>query len=151
MTILALADEIYRELDSPSDLPMASIIYWLQNNIGQLNILIGTSVLYDLDTDEFIDELEVEEANIFKLLYLIKFYSQQIKASLGASAYDWSEVSEGDSRVRRVSKNEVAKTYKQMRDSYDIELMRLVHKYNLRQSAPESYDRTSLVTTDDLY
>ena len=86
-----------------------------------------------------------------KILYLIKHYSSKIKANLGASAYDWSELSEGDSKVRRVSRNEVAKTYKQVRDSFDVELMRLVNRYNKRQSSPVSYDRAELLISDEIY
>lgn len=146
-----LADEIHREIGSPTDLPVASVAYWVQNNIGQLNILIGSEVVYDVEINEFLPELSTEQANIFKNLYLVKHYSSQVKANLGAASYDWSEISEGDSKIRRVSKNEIAKTYKQMRDSADMELMRLVNRYNRRQSAPVSYDRADLVILDDIY
>ena len=38
--VVDIADEIHRELGSPSDLSISAISYWLRTNIGQLNNLI---------------------------------------------------------------------------------------------------------------
>jgi hypothetical protein len=151
MTLLDLADEIYRELGEPSDLSIPQISYWLQNNIGQLNIMIASEIVYDEDAEEFDPELSVEQANIFKFLYLVKYTGSKMTSNLGAAAYDWSELSEGDTRIRRVSKNEIAKNYKQLRDSYYQELNKLVLLYKQNNTLPESYDRAEQIITDEPY
>ena len=38
--VVDIADEIHRELGSPSDLSISAISYWLRTNIGQLNNLL---------------------------------------------------------------------------------------------------------------
>jgi hypothetical protein len=125
MKVFDIADEIYRELGSPTDLHMPAIVFWLTSNLGQLNLLVASD--YQLDDDQNVnpDILEEDKA-ILKLLYFIDFYNRTIQSNLGAGAYDWAEVMEGDSNIRRVSRNELAKTYIQVKKSLEERLNRLV-------------------------
>jgi hypothetical protein len=151
MTLADLSDEIFRELEQPDDLSIPQISYWLQNNIGQLNVMIGDTIVYSESNAEFDPELSVEQANIFKYIYLVKYMSKKITTNLGAAAYDWSEITEGDTSIRRVSKNEVAKNYKQLRDAYETQLNKLTFFYKQNLNEPISYDRIDLLNTDEPY
>lgn len=141
MNIASISDEIFRELDQPTNLSVPQISFWLISNIGQLNILIEQE--YVVLDNEFSPELGDQEKDIFKQLYFVKYYSSLMTSNLGAAAYDWSELSEGDSTIRRVSKNEVAKNYKQLRDSYYAGLQELVFFYKKNQIRPEAYQLDS--------
>ena len=51
-TFADIADEIYEELGSPSDVSLSLITHWLRNNVGKLNNLIKTSfVVSETDTN----------------------------------------------------------------------------------------------------
>jgi len=149
MKIIDLASEIYRELDTPDDVSVPQIAFWLENNIGQLNLLLGAEIEYA--DHVFTPELSIEEANIYKYIYLLKYYSSKIRTSLGASSYDFIEIKEGDTSIKKASKNEIAKTYKSLRDSYSLELKSLVSEYKRKSCYPESFDRAILVTSDNIY
>lgn len=106
MNVTDLADEIYRELDYPEDLGIPNIVFFLTSNIGQLNVLIGSS--YSLTQNNQIDpELGIAEAVILKYIYFVHYYNRLVRSNLGASAYDFSEISEGDTTIRRASRNEI--------------------------------------------
>lgn len=138
MKIIDLADSIFREIDEDPSTSISTISYWLENNIGLLNILLDETIVFA--NNEFSPELTVEQANIYKVMYLIKYYSGLVRSNLGAAAYDWSELSEGDSTIRRVSRNELAKNYKQMRDGSQLDLDNLVYLYKKNQIKPGAYD-----------
>lgn len=133
-----IATEIYTELGSPTDLSVSQIEFWLLANIGQVNLLIDEAIL--VESDEFVPELTSEQKEILKTLYYVKWATTGMQSNLGAAGYDWSELSEGDSKIRRVSRNEVAKNYKQLRDSYYEYLNTLAFFYKKNKITPGSYD-----------
>lgn len=137
MNVIDLADQCYRELDSPDDIGIPNIVFFLTSNLPQLNVLLGTG--YSLDNNQQIfPELGESEATILKYLYLIYYYNRLTKSNLQASAYDWSEIVEGDSNIRRVSRNEVAKTYIQLKKALEDRFNRLIFLYKQAQSIPIS-------------
>lgn len=138
MKVVDIADEIFRDLNNPTDLSVPQIAFWLLGNIGQLNILIEME--YVVVNSEFVPELGDQEKDILKKIYFVKWANNGMTHNLGATAYDWSEISEGDSTVRRVSRNEIAKTYKQLRDTYQSELNELAYYYKKNKISPSSYD-----------
>lgn len=123
MNIVDVADETYRELGSPRDTNIPKIVFWFTSNIGQLNILIDSC--YTVESEVVSPDLDDADKVIFKLLYSIYYYNRLITCNLGASAYDWSEVVEGDTTIRRVSRNEVSKTYIQLKKALEDMLNRL--------------------------
>lgn len=139
MKLVDLADSIYRELGSPTTPCLAEISHWLRYNIGQLNIQLHEETVLDEEEDEFSPELTIEQANIYKLMYFVKYADTNRQNNLGPASYDWSEISEGDTTIRKVSKNEVAKNYKLMRDGYTDDLRRLIHLYKNNQIVPASW------------
>lgn len=137
------ASGTFESLGSPSGLGFSAlwISGWLSNNIGRLNVLIETK--YQSISGFIVPPLGNTEMAIYDEMFEHNYYTRLASNNLGASAYDWSEVSEEGSTVRRVSRNEVAKTYMQLAKNSDENLAELVGHYRLNKAKPLS------VTGDD--
>lgn len=137
MKVVDIADEIFRELDFPSAISLASITFWLRSNVGLLNNLIDTSFTVDSSTLEFSTDLTEQEKAILKKLYIIHYYGLQIRATLGAAANDAIlEVSSDGATVRKINKNEVSKTYVAVKKQESEDLQKLVNGYKSSAAAP---------------
>jgi hypothetical protein len=141
--IVDLADEIYRELGEPSDLSIASIAFWLRTNIGDLNILINKKYYITEDTLEIGilensgDEFKDIEKSIFKMIYSMHYYERLFRNALGAASTDSTiEIDQNGFRAKRVNKNELAKTYSDLRKQIADELQTLTKNYNLNEARP---------------
>jgi len=141
--IVDISDEIYRELGEPSDLSLASIAFWLRTNIGDLNILINKK-FYITDNTLEIGILEDSgdvfgniEKSIFKMIYSIHYYERLFRNALGAASTDSVlEINQNGFMARKINKNELAKTYAQLRKQISDELYVLTKNYNLNESVP---------------
>jgi hypothetical protein len=141
--IVDIADEIYRELGEPSDLNIASIAFWLRTNIGDLNILINKK-FYIIDSTLEIgieegsgDEFKDIEKSIFKMIYSMHYYERLFRNALGAASTDSTiEIDQNGFRAKRVNKNELAKTYSDLRKQIADELQVLTKNYNLNEARP---------------
>ena len=141
--IVDISDEIYRELGEPSDLSLASIAFWIRTNIGDLNILINKK-FYITDNTLEIGVLENSgdvfgnlEKSIFKMIYTIHYYERLFRNALGAASTDSTlEITENGFTARKVNKNELAKTYAQLRKQISDELYVLSKNYNLNEVEP---------------
>ena len=128
MDTTSLADEIFRELDEPSDCSIPKIAFWLQTNVGKLNLKLGSSLT--VQNGVLSEDLALDAQSIFKSLFKIDYLKRQINRNLGAAAYSSvSEVKEGNRTVKRTNKNDVAKTYLAAKESEEKELNRLVAAY----------------------
>ena len=135
--VVDIADEVHRELGSPSDLSIAAISYWLRTNIGQLNNLLYLSLSVDSDTLEFSTDLTDDQCVIFKKLYIIHYYDTKVRSTLGAAGTDSVvEVSSDGARVRKINKNELSKTWLQAKNQEYNELKQLISAYVSTQNAP---------------
>jgi len=139
--IVDIADEIYREMGEPSDSSVASIAFWLRTNIGRLNILIkkpysiNETTLEISDTEE--DPFGIAEKTILKLIYISYYYERLLRNALGAASTDSTiEIDQNGFRAKKVNKNELAKTYAQLRKQINDELMELTKNYNLNEARP---------------
>lgn len=131
MKIHLIADEIFRELGRPSSYSIPSIAFWLRNHIGDLNLLVGTSFAIDTDTISIIPELAEEDKSILKKLFNIYYYGILASQFLGAASQDIvTEVSSDGATVRMVNKNEVSKSYVQLKRDEEAALKDLVKGYN---------------------
>jgi hypothetical protein len=141
--IVDISDEIYRELGEPSDLSLASIAFWLRTNIGDLNILINKKY-YIIESTLEIGIVEDSgetftdlEKSIFKMIYSIHYYERLFRNALGAASTDSTiEIDQNGFRAKRVNKNELAKTYSDLRKQIVSELDILTRNYNLNESRP---------------
>jgi len=141
--IVDISDEIYRELGEPSDLSLASIAFWLRTNIGDLNILINKKYYITEDTleigvlEDSGDEFKDIEKSIFKMIYSMHYYERLFRNALGAASTDSTiEIDQNGFRAKRVNKNELAKTYAELRKQINDELQILTKNYNLNEAKP---------------
>ena len=141
--IVDIADEIYRELGEPTDLSLSSIAFWLRTNIGDLNILINKKFYITDDTLEIGieadsgDEFKDIEKSIFKMIYSMHYYERLFRNALGAASTDSTiEIDQNGFRAKRVNKNELAKTYSDLRKQIADELQVLTKNYNLNEARP---------------
>jgi len=138
MTIDDYAEQVYGDYESPSDLNEATISAWLEANIGLLNLKLNICITIDTVNDVFVPDLTDQQWVVYKALYNIYYLNLLINRNLGASAYDWSSLTEADSTVRRVSKNEIAKTYRGLMNDAKAELEKIVFQYRFDASLPIS-------------
>ncbi len=136
MKLIILATEVYEELSSPDDISPSSVTTWLATNLGQLNSLLLTS--YDLtdDSSEITPELGVDEKAIFKKIYIINYYSRQIRSNLGAAAYTLTSVEEDGFKVVKANRNEIAKTFMSLKRAEMDELQKFLLGYKSKRGGP---------------
>lgn len=139
--LIDISDQIHRFV-ADSNVSLPQITYYLTYNIGELNILLNENTVYDTNLQEFSPELTPQQAEIFQYLYLVKYYTSAINSNLGAAAYDWTELDEGDSHIRKVSRNEVAKVYATLRNNINADLKMLVFYYKSNMSPPSTVARS---------
>jgi hypothetical protein len=141
--IVDISDEIYRELGEPSDLSIASVAFWLRTNIGKLNVLLNKPYLINETTleiyssDETKDPFGINEKTIFKKIYTLYYYERLFRNALGAASTDSViEIDQNGFRAKRVNKNELAKTYSELKKQADAELKILLDKYDINGVTP---------------
>lgn len=117
-----------------SDTNISAISGWMEANIGELNNLIYSN-FSGSDVD-----LNPEQANIYKHLYLGHFYKKKsrnaIKNIVNGSASNVLSVRDEDSAVTFVNSNEISKQFRQLSKDNFEELNKLVTAYNSYQAAP---------------
>ena len=100
---------------------------------------LGLSVSADNGTASApaIVAIQPEEASILKKMYIVHYYDQQIRSTVGAASTDpIIEVASDGSRVRKINKNELSKTYIALKKEEYSELIDLINAYKLRKSSP---------------
>tara|TARA_B100000676_G_C18089777_1_gene858517 strand:- start:4282 stop:4800 length:519 start_codon:yes stop_codon:yes gene_type:complete len=148
MKVVDIADDIYRELGSPSSLSIPAIAFYVRGSVGALNNYINTEyVLNDgLEIEETVTdnigsttttEIGIAEASILKKMYLVHFYDAKIRTNLTALDSDTIvEVTDQGSSVRKVNKNEVSKTLLSIRNQEYQGLQKLISQYKISKSNP---------------
>lgn len=139
MHLIDLAGNLYlNDLLETDDTSVVKILEWLKANLGQLNDLISSS--YEIVGNDAVPELGLDESAIFGNIYLMNYYQRQQKNNLGASSYDtdWSEIVEADTRIRRVSKNELAKNYRLLSNDIRDYLYKISEYYRRWRCVPAS-------------
>ena len=81
--------------------------------------------------------IQAEEASVLKKMYIVHYYDQQIRSTVGAASSDpVVEVASDGSRVRKINKNELSKTYLSLKREEYGELIDLINAYKLRKASP---------------
>lgn len=133
--IQQISDEIYRDLEA-SDTSPGEIGLWLRGHLGELNNLLNTEYYIKEADGDFNEYLNENIKSIFKKLYEIYYYGKIIRSNLGASAFTAViEVSDDNGRVRLANKNEISKTYLDLKDKATVELDGLIESYNLNSAS----------------
>lgn len=144
MKVVDLADEIYRELGSPSDLSIAPIAFWCRTNIGALNNYIMSEYEIDTTTLEIQETKDgktitigLNEAAIFKKMYLIHYYDTKIISTLTAASTDSVVELESDgSRIRKLDKTQQSNAYIRIKNLELEQLHKMITQYKLSSTAP---------------
>jgi hypothetical protein len=140
MKIVDIADEIHRELGSPSDLSIPAIAFYVRTNIGALNNRLNTDFDVNSSTFEIEEsgrEIAPEEVVIIKKIYIIHHFDGKLRDTINAATTDAViALSSDGSSIKKINKNEQSKTYLQMRNVYSEELDGLVSAYIRRDSKP---------------
>ena len=84
MKVVDIAQEIYFDLNSPSDLSIAALSYWLRSNVGRLNSLVFVNFSINdsyeiVDGDNDSEEIDINGAAILKKMYMINRYAVIIR------------------------------------------------------------------------
>ena len=81
--------------------------------------------------------IQAEEAAVLKKMYIVHYYDQQIRSTVGAASTDpVVEVASDGSRVRKINKNELSKTYLALKKEEYQELTDMINAYKLRKASP---------------
>jgi hypothetical protein len=137
MNISDLATQIYHQEFDSTGVSHTAISGWLANNLGLLNTYLYTSFSGD---SAQISGFGLEEADIYKEMYIYHHYTKQARNTLRGIANDTNgnilSVRDGDNSITFVNKNEVTKVYKSLaNDSYD-KLLRMIQSYNSYNASP---------------
>ncbi len=136
-TISDIAQEIISDLNTDTSLSIAYLSTWIRDNIGKLNNAIGSSICIG-ENLEFVPCITNDQKDILKWFFTCKYYANLARANLGAAAYDWVEMREGDTVIRTVSKNEIAKTYAQLASQCETSLKEIIKFYRMNHALPKS-------------
>ena len=141
---------VYTELDEPENFSIAKISAWFLDNanVGKLNNLIGTQISgvaykdthgvvtgYDLSPNPSNDQLA-----IYKMMFDFEYFKNQARFATASSLVegdDWVTLGEGDSRVQRINKNEIAKNYRALARDIKQDLDKAVKMYLKYNSVPD--------------
>ena len=141
MKIVDVADITFRELGEPTDISIASIVYWLKNNFGNLNVLLTTD--YDLDTTGVLidgsgDELGIQEANIYSQLYKCHRARTLVRNALGAAGTEViTSINSDGASISKVNKTTIAAEYRKLALDEDALLKKLCDNYNWNKAIPD--------------
>lgn len=136
-TFTDIADEIYEELGSPTDVSISSITYWLRNNVGKLNNLLGCSFGISESDYELTTSLDTQQKDIFKKIYLIYYYQRKISSNSTAMGYDSIiQLDRNGNKVRFANPNEVSKFYLSLKKDEEASLKTLINSYKFNNIKP---------------
>lgn len=144
MKIVDIANEIYQEIGSPSELSIPVIASWLRSNVGQLNNAINTEYFVNddfelvyADCNDVEIEIGQEEVSVFKKIYTIYYYDTQIRRNIiSYTNAPVIEVTSDGNSVRRVSVSELGKNLYSFRKNEGDELQKMINQYKMRLAVP---------------
>lgn len=139
MKVVDIAQEIYFDLNSPSDLSLAAISFWIRANIGNLNNTIFSNFAIN-DSYEIVEdgaEININAVAILKKMYMVHRYAVIIRSKITeVSANDVVEVQDQDTRVRRVDKNQLIRSISAEKKQEEEELRFLISNYRANRVNP---------------
>jgi|TARA_R110000824_G_scaffold20545_5_gene77326 hypothetical protein len=141
MKVIDIAAELFEDLASPSDTSIVAITFWLRGHVGALSNYIYKNYAVNETTLEILDEDDVEigimEVSILKKMYEVYRWDVMIRAKLvSLDSDDLLEVTDEGSSVRKVSKNEVIKSLKDLKSKDSAEFNGLLNSYRINAGAP---------------
>jgi hypothetical protein len=101
-----------RILDSLSEtgIAAASVVTWFQNSLYKLNLALGSG--FYTESGNILPDMSPNISGIYEEIYYCYYLNRKATQNLGAGAWDWTEIAEDNQgRIRKVSRNEIAKSY----------------------------------------
>jgi hypothetical protein len=139
MKVVDIAQEIYFDLNSPSDLSLAAISFWIRANIGNLNNTIFSNFAIN-DSYEIVEdgaEININAVAILKKMYMVHRYAVIIRSKITeVGANDVIEVQDQDTRVRRTDKNQLIRSISAEKKQEEEELRFLISNYRANRVNP---------------
>ena len=141
MKIVDIADEVHRELGSPTTLSIPAISFWVRTNIGSMNNHLNST--FDINAtsfeieDEAGNQISQHEVSIIKKMYHIHHYDGKLRDVLSTATTDSVvRLASDGSSIQKINKNEQAKTYLSLRNILSTELSAIVSNYKNRDIQP---------------
>ena len=140
--ITDLATYIWKDLGEPTDMTVSYIQSKLISEafIGKLNVAISAS--YSIVTNDIVPVLDNTAQAVYALMYKSEYYANKINKLLGgySGATMWTELSDGDGKIRRASPTEVAKVFKDLKDRVDADMYNMIHAHRMNNSTSKTVD-----------
>jgi len=144
MKVVDIADELINELGNPTTISLQSVSFWLRSNIGALSNYVNEDFTLNstsLDIEKTVSgekvSIDEDEKDILKKMYHIHYYDVLLRSTLGAAGTDSVvEIQTDDTRVRKINKNELSKTYISLKKLEQEELTNLINGYKQKKSSP---------------
>lgn len=131
-TIDQLADDFHRDLNLDSTVTLGSIRLWVRSNIGYLNNILGSSYSINETNGNVMPEIDENVKAIYKKIYEVYYYGKIIRENLTSTSFSAVlEVSDDAGRVRLANKNEIAKTYVDLKEKEQQNLNNLIDNYKM--------------------
>jgi hypothetical protein len=121
------AGRVLESLDE-TGISTGRVVSWFQNNLYKVNNALSTG--FYTEGGYILPDMTSNESGIYEQMYICDYYSKKANSALGAFAYDWTEIrGEDQGSIRRVSRNEVAKTYQAQAKECKVDLNELITWY----------------------
>lgn len=143
--ILGLASGIYADIGAPPSQSVGYISGWLVSSgsfLGDLNNRASTCVYVSGDAPCLVN-FNPALGSIANLIYQANYFKVAWLAVLQGGA-QWTQLTEGDSKISREATTNIAKLYKDAHKDADDDLKLAIHYYTLNQSIPQGIDGVSL-------
>lgn len=153
---------VYYDLGEPANYQPARLWAWFLDsaNIGKLNNLIGTQILGEAIKDEngvvvsyaLTPEPTNDQLAIYKMLFDYEYFkneARQVAKSASTIGSDWTNLSEGDSSITKINKNEISKNFRSLARDAKEDLDKAVKMYLKYNAVPDQVvgDDTNGVAT----
>jgi hypothetical protein len=123
-------------IGTASPFSVSYISGWLESHIGELNIACETS--FNTVSGFCLPPMDFTEIAVYQEMFTSYYYKRSAQNLLGAAQYDWTTLQEADSRVVKVSRNELAKTFRNLALDADNRLRYMVAQYRQAKGQPAS-------------
>ena len=123
------AGNILDSLDE-TGIPTGRVVTWLTSHLGTLNSALRTSFVLN-ESGCVTGDMTSAHSGIYTEMYFCYYYKKKANQNLGAAGYDWTTMTGDDQgTIKKVSKNEVAKTYRLMSQDCQDQLKKLITWYH---------------------
>ena len=129
-------DEFFE--DSSFGMSQSSILSWIENNVGKLNISLHTN-FEPSDSDDSVFDLGASD--VLKMMYVSRYYSNAsrkvLRGIMDGSISAIISVKDDDTTIIKSNKSEIGKTLRNISMDYNSDLKELIHQYKIHHVIPQ--------------